>query len=556
MYTEVVNSFLELINKMNSNAHGLDAARIEEAMSKVCCLLNVSLVHVSVYPGLKAEQLNNGENHFICKNGESDDDEYIQRYVAENSSVIIYRFLHKKGTPPWNDFDKGRLKLISDIVFVFNSRERMRQLAERYSMYDQAGYKNLHMFGIYLDMLSLQGKLNDIAVIYFNLKHFQSVNSQFGRKIGDIVMRSYIDMLTEAAGEDGTVCRIGGDNFILATDISRLDGILDILSGKAVTYDNDLGERVMVSASAGVLTIDSDFAYSDMTDVMDKVAPTAQVAKSGRTGDVVFYSNELIENRNKRLYVQQQFPYALENEEFLVYYQPKINVLTGKMIGAEALCRWCHKGKIIPPMEFIPVLEQDMAICKLDFYMLDHVCRTIRRWLDEGKEVVRISANLSRKHMMDVDLLDHIMEIINKNNVPHKYIEIELTETTTDVEFRDLKRVVRGLQDAGVCTSVDDFGIGYSSLNLIKELPWNVLKIDRSILPVDNKDERSVMFKYVVAMAKEMGLECIAEGVETEAQVEVLKKNGCDLAQGFFFDRPLPLEEFEKRLDKKSKTII
>ena len=183
--------------------------------------------------------------------------------------------------------------------------------------------------------------------------------------------------------------------------------------------------------------------------------------------------------------------------------------------------------------------------------MLNHVCRDIRQWLDEGRKVVRISVNLSRKHMMDIDLLERIIGIVDMNRVPHQYIEIELTETTTDVEFRDLKRVVSGLQQAGICTSVDDFGMGYSSLNLIREIPWNVLKVDKSFLPVDNDNEastRSIMFKYVVAMAKELGLECIAEGVETRNQVQVLRDNRCLFAQGFYFDRPLPIEDFEKRL--------
>ncbi|MBR1724624.1 MAG: EAL domain-containing protein, partial [Ruminococcus sp.] len=249
--------------------------------------------------------------------------------------------------------------------------------------------------------------------------------------------------------------------------------------------------------------------------------------------------------------LQRIFPEALEKEEFKVFYQPKIDINTGELIGAEALCRWFRDGKIVPPLDFIPILEQGHDICKLDFYMLDHVCRDIRRWLDEGRQVVRVSVNLSRKHMVDYDLLEHIMEVIDKNKVPHKYIEIELTETTTDVEFRDLKRVVNGLQRAGVSTSVDDFGMGYSSLNLIKEIPWNVLKVDKSFLPVDEDNEnstRSIMFKYVIAMAKEMGLECIAEGVETQDQVDVLRDNHCDLAQGFFFDKPLPVGEFEDRM--------
>jgi EAL domain-containing protein (putative c-di-GMP-specific phosphodiesterase class I) len=205
-------------------------------------------------------------------------------------------------------------------------------------------------------------------------------------------------------------------------------------------------------------------------------------------------------------------------------------------------------------MEFIPILERSNDICLLDFYMLDHVCSDIRRWIDEGRRVVRVSVNLSRKHMMDVNLLNSIIEIIDRHNVPHNYIEIELTETTTDVEFRDLKRVVGGLQQSGIFTSVDDFGIGYSSLNLIRVIPWNVLKVDRSFIPPDEDDKNStnsIMFMYVVAMAKALGLECIVEGVETLSQLKTLRENHCDLAQGYLFDRPLPVKDFEDRLNKR-----
>ena len=160
--------------------------------------------------------------------------------------------------------------------------------------------------------------------------------------------------------------------------------------------------------------------------------------------------------------------------------------------------------------------------------------------------------------MLNDNLLERIIGIIERYNVPHKYIEIELTETTTDVEFRDLQRVVSGLQQQHIYTSVDDFGMGYSSLNLIRVIPWNVLKVDRSFLPLDNEENssiRSIMFRHVVAMTKEMGLECIVEGVETRAQLNILKENHCEQAQGFLFDKPLPLAEFEKRLDMKSYSI-
>ena len=193
-------------------------------------------------------------------------------------------------------------------------------------------------------------------------------------------------------------------------------------------------------------------------------------------------------------------------------------------------------------------------ICDLDFYMLEHVCADIRRWLDEGKEVVRVSVNLSRKHLVDVELLDHIISVVDKYKVPHEYIEVELTETTTDVLFSDLKRVVCGLQEQGIWTAVDDFGVGFSSLNLIRDIPWNVLKIDRSFVPKDDEAEDSVsnkMFKHVIALAYDLGIKCVIEGVETVDQLEVLRRNNCLVAQGYFFDRPLPLEEFESRLEQK-----
>ncbi len=155
---------------------------------------------------------------------------------------------------------------------------------------------------------------------------------------------------------------------------------------------------------------------------------------------------------------------------------------------------------------------------------------------------------------MDIDLLDKIISVIDKYEVPHEYIEIELTETTTDVLFRDLRRVVCGLQEQGIWTAVDDFGVGYSSLNLIREIPWNVLKVDKGFVPKPDEDENSVaniMFRHVIALAHDMGMKCVIEGVESIDQLDILKKSNCYIAQGYFFDRPLPLEEYEERLDRK-----
>jgi diguanylate cyclase (GGDEF)-like protein len=435
-------------------------------------------------------------------------------------------------------------------VIIHNN---LQDIVEQMTFYDESGYPNLRSFTRYLEKHAENNRLYGYTAVHFNLRHFTLINQEIGRTSGDIAMKNYFNEIGKLVGDDGIVCRVGGDNFVCMFASERIAPILEVMKSAPVAYDVGGEKRVMVSSSAGVFVIPDDFVYRNLGDVMDKVLTCSRAAREGGQESIVYFNSRMVEGKEKVMRVQQLFPKALENGEFKVFYQPKIDIETGELAGAEALCRWIRDGRIVPPMEFIPILEQNTDICKLDFHMLDMVCKDIKRWLAEGRNVVRVSVNLSRKHMMDVDLLEHILRIIDENEVPHKYIEIELTETTTDVEFKDLKRVVNGLQMAGIYTSVDDFGMGYSSLKLIREIPWNVLKVDKSFLPVDDdsaESTRTIMFKYVVAMAKALGLETIAEGVETERQVDVLRDNRCSFAQGFLFDKPLPLNEFEDRLTK------
>lgn len=248
--------------------------------------------------------------------------------------------------------------------------------------------------------------------------------------------------------------------------------------------------------------------------------------------------------------IENIFPEAIKNEEFKVYYQPKVRIEDGKIIGAEALCRWVRNGSIVPPMQFIPVLERSSSICVLDFYMLEHVCCDIRRWLDEGRKVVKVSVNLSRMHLGNEMLLENILGIIDRHGVPHEYLEIELTETSADVDFDELKNIVNGLHESNVSTAVDDFGTGFSSLKLITELPWGVLKIDKSFIPEDSNEhsKREKILRHIITMSNDLGMECMAEGVETLDQARLLHQMECYLAQGFYYAKPMPCEDYEKNL--------
>lgn len=549
MDSEFYARFERFLDKITS-IREVDLDNIEVYVAELCEYFGICKIITGFYQTPRAEAMGEGKVIVCVDTGDEAIPCYSKRIVTEAMSVTKVTVYRSADIPEWNEKTAHYVDIFTKIMALSVSRSSLIQLAKRRTFYDDDGYLNLNSFMKYLDDNGPKGLLRGHAAVRFNLKHYSLVNQQIGRERGNAVMRGYIGGLEAIVGDNGIVARMGGDNFVMLLPVDKLDECISHISGAAIPY-NDLGDRIMVNATAGVLVMGDDFEYESPGSVLDRVIPAAQAAKNGGKEDILFFDTKMAALRERKSRIQRLFPQALKNCEFLTYYQPKVDIRTGRLIGAEALCRWLHEGELISPGEFIPTFEQSLDICKLDRYMLEQVCKDIKKWLDEGIDVVRISVNLSRKNMMDIDLVDDLVGIIDKYAVPHHYIEIELTETTTDVEFRDLKRVVNGLQKAGISTAVDDFGIGFSSLNLISEIPWNVIKIDRSLIPVEGeskKSPRSVMFAHVVKMAKEMGLECISEGVETQEQINTMCENGCDLVQGFFFDKPLPKAEFFARL--------
>ena len=520
----------------------------------LCKLLRVEKGVTEFYRSESHRKRGDGIINCDYDTGRGDYIAYEREFSTKTGAIISAEVYMSSEEPPLSTDELHKVDLVMRAIISFIARNRMAMTIEQVGFYDEAGYPNLRYLVRSVDQHDFNGELSDYAAMHFNLRHFSVINQDIGRALGDVVMRNYINALKEAAGEGGTFCRAGGDNFTALFPKEKMDAVLKVIRGIPVCYDTKGEKRVNVSVSAGVFMIPDGFEWSNAGSIMDKVMPASMLARRGDTSTVVFCNEEMMKARDRIIQIQRVFPHAIEAEEFRVFYQPKVDIRDGRIVGAEALCRWFHDGKMVSPGEFIPVREQNTDICRLDFYMLDMVCRDIRRWIDEGREPVRISVNFSRKNLVDLDLQEHILEIIDRNNVPHGLIEIELTETTTDVEFRDLTRVATGLRTEGIYTSVDDFGMGYSSLNLIREIPWDVLKIDRCFLPDDCDSENGVtalMYKHVVSMALDIGLECITEGVETAKQLELLSVNNCHIAQGFFFDRPLPLAEFEAKLGQR-----
>lgn len=547
-YSESIDEFLIQMEKVQSPTD----PGIGGAMSRLCKLLRISKVEVYLYETPRDQALNQGESTCFYSEGKADESRVVSHSeTARKGSIATYRVYPFVGAEDWNELERDKILLLSKVLFVYNGRSRVLNLVEKlvYKDSDMDIY-NLAYFMKVCETYIANKVIEKYGAGYFNLRRFANVNRQLGRNDATGVMVSFISGLQRLLDEGDLVCRIGGDNFAVLFSKDRFDAVREYLKGQGMVYDEKTGGKVFISAIAGYYLITENVKAS--TEIMDNISTAFNQAKNVINEPYIVYTEELDKRIKDAKTLEELFPQALADEEFVAYYQPKVALKDYTLAGAEALCRWFHDGAMVMPGKFIPVFERTKAVTLLDFYMLERVCKDIRKWLDESKKVVTVSVNFSRRHLGDMNLVEHILEVVDRYQVPHEYIEIELTESTTDGDFQDLCRIVTGLQNAGFKTSVDDFGMGYSSLNLIKELPWNVLKIDRSLLePIATGEQNgSIMLAHVISMAQEMGMECIVEGVETAEQIKFLKQHNCYLAQGFFFDKPLPKEEFEKRLNE------
>lgn len=546
-YSRLLNEFIiegEKIEQYRDPA-------FNKILEPICKFLRISRISSAVFDSTCDSAIIKSAPHIYYDDGNADSTRVL-KFTENNvrACKANYSFMQSKSGQDWSDEEVQQIEAFEKLIYTFCDRSYASTIAKDLSMFDNdLMVYPLTFFLATVKNLIRQGRIGEFGGVYFNIKHFSSINDRFGRDCATNIMKQFIHGIQEKILYEECICRVGGDNFVVLFKKDNLNIIKNYLSGMPITFND--GETVTVTTTAGYYMIPE--ATESATDVMDRISTAYQLAKSVYKRPFLFYDDEIMQHQTHVKEIEMMFPSAIENEEFKVFYQPKTQLNNYQLAGAEALCRWFRNGKVISPGEFIPVLEGSKAICTLDFYMLDHVCRDIRRWLDEGREAVKVSVNLSRLHLGDEDLLESILRIIDKYKVPHHFIEIELTETTTDVDYKELKKIVYGLREQDISTSVDDFGVGYSSLNLIREMPWNVLKIDKSFLPTqeeENNDPSKVkMLRHIITMSQDLGLECIVEGVETAEQVKLLKDCKCYLAQGFYFNRPLPVKEFEQKLE-------
>lgn len=462
----------------------------------------------------------------------------------------------KDGDGEWDENDEKNMVNLSRFIILYIGRMWYIHEALDASVHDcLTGLINLKGLTNAIQSLIDQEVAYRYSILYMRAYKLQIINQKYGYEIGNQVMLQVSKKLQAfalAQSQEQVTARLVNDNLIVIVHNSNLPQYLDFLSGLEVTFTyNQEQVKQNVSFCVGIYEMKKEDTNVQLPIEYAMAAYT--ISCQGGRSTVVYYNEEIHKQFLKEKDIEARMTDALRDGEFIVYYQPKIELSSSRIVGAEALVRWRSNGRIIPPLEFIPIFEKNGFVCQIDFFVLRTVCKNMRKWLDGGLDVVKTSVNFSRMHLLNEHFTSEIVKILKEFMIPVKYIEIEFTESADWDDSAMLALALEELKDYGIATAMDDFGTGYSSLSLLTNLSFDILKIDKSLLDAQNVSDRErIVVNNIVHMVQDLDIDVIMEGVETVEQVEFLKEIHCNMAQGFLFDKPLPLEEFEERLSRGS----
>lgn len=446
--------------------------------------------------------------------------------------------------------------IIAYVVIVRVSFRRLKKAnaeVSRIAYTDRlTGYSTWDKFVIDVGGL-LQHEYRRYALVSFDIDKFKAINDMYGHEEGNRVLKLIADTVNRNLQDGETFSRINSDNFYIFMFYHSDNDISRRVTSLIQAIEYEVTEFVPV-LSFGIYRItDKSVSIRRMGDLADIAKRTV---KYGDDSAYAFYSESMLEEMREEKRIENEMQSALDMHEFCVFYQPKVS-LDGKvnLAGAEALVRWIKDGTVISPGKFIPLFEKNRFIVKLDFYIMDQVCQKIKYWRKYYNDLL-ISVNMSRVHLRDPQFVEKLNDICVSHGVSTSSIEIEITESAAYESLDVLTTVFKQLKDYGFHISIDDFGSGYSSLNMLKDLPADVLKIDRAFLDESNSNKRAnEILGHVIRMATSLGMHTICEGIETDEQAQLLGGLGCEMAQGFYFAKPMPSDSFEEILKGHSKTI-
>lgn len=379
------------------------------------------------------------------------------------------------------------------------------------------------------------------ALVQFDVAKFKTINEMYGEAFGDEMLNYFIESLKILCNKNQLFVRLSADVFMILVSYETRQDILDFIE---VVNTNLLGyNEVAYRLVFGVGFVED--VNGRLRKYGDRAALARQSIKGNVLTHVAFYEDGMENTILTGKYVEDHMEQALINREFVMYLQPKYNIQSNRIVGAEALVRWIQADKgIVSPEDFIPLFEKNGFVTKMDAYIWEEACKAIRSWIDEGITPLPVSVNVSRVHLKDHHFIDVLNYLVDKYQIPKEYLEVEITETA---ENSGLSEGIHLLKDNGYTLLMDDFGSGYSSLNTLKDTQFDVIKIDRGFLQDFIESERGQkIVEHTIQMTRSVGLDIVAEGVETKEQAMFLLDCGCDTVQGFYYARPMPVEEFNK----------
>ena len=470
-------------------------------------------------------------------------DEIVMTYSANGFDYNFYKY----SDHVYSKEELQDINLLLRILSLYHDRYIMNKKAKEGELISlNTKLPNVH--GYMKKVSELANRINplDYNAYLINLKGFGLVNRLYNNKVGDKAIVYYANKLRDFADEDEVVGHLGGDTFVGFIKRINHQRFIDLVTCVPVELKVDnIKASLNLIGVVGYAELDGVNWYNQ---IISNPSIACQYARSTKK-PVVLLTPELLEMVNSVKNIENTFKDELQKGNFIIYYQPKFDIESGKIIGVEALSRWMNNGKIVPPGIFVPTLEKNGDIIELDLYILENLCRDIHNYRNMGHNIVPASCNLSRKDFENEDIEQRIIDIIKKYNVKTEDIVIEVTETTNLEENERLAKFINTMWKNGIMTSIDDFGTGYSSLSVLRDFKVNEIKIDRSFInrkTLTQTDE--IIIGSIIDMAKRLNINVICEGVETIKQAEFLVRLGCYRAQGFYYSKPVPKLEFENML--------
>jgi diguanylate cyclase (GGDEF)-like protein/PAS domain S-box-containing protein len=428
--------------------------------------------------------------------------------------------------------------------------KRAQDKVEHQALHDPlTGLPNRALFNDRLDwaLKSAARGSKQIALLYLDLDRFKNINDSLGHTIGDHLLRDVADRLTARIRSSDTVARLGGDEFVILLEAVRQPTEVASAAKRVLGAFHEPfaieGHEFFITASLGISVFPGD-GEGSMELIRSADLAMYHAKKLGGDG-FQFFSREMHDHVIHRVRLENHLRRALDLRQLRICYQPLVEASTGDVFGAEALLRWDHPELgSVPPSEFIPLAEETGLIIPVGAWVLERACQQTKAWQDGGIKDVYASVNVSANQLTDNSFLDHVRRVIADNEISGEALTLEITENTLMKASHQAIHMLRNLKDVGIQIAIDDFGTGYSSLSYLKRFPIDTLKIDRSfIVDLPGHKESIAITRSIIALAKNLSLHVLAEGVETRAQLEFLAAAGCDKIQGYYFSRPVAAEQ-------------